>query len=96
MAAAPAGLSGPEATALAAITLGYVRAITALRERIVVLEERIAEQLAENPDGAIFTSLPRSGTVRAATLLAPRCRRRRLGPGTDRASPATSPSSPGR
>lgn len=70
IAAAPAGLSGPETTALAAITLGYVRAITALREQIVVLEKRIAEQLAEHPDGAIFTSLPRSGTVRAATLLA--------------------------
>ena len=34
------------------------------------LETRIAEQLAAHPDGAIFTSLPRSGSVRAATLLA--------------------------
>ena len=30
----------------------------------------LAVQLAEHPDAAIFTSLPRSGTVRAARLLA--------------------------
>jgi len=70
MTAAPAGASGPEATALAAVTLGYVRAITALRAQITVLEGHIAEQLAGHPDGAIFTSLPRSGSVRAAALLA--------------------------
>jgi len=29
-----------------------------------------ANSLAHHPDGAIFTSLPHSGTVRAATLLA--------------------------
>jgi transposase len=68
--AAPAGVSGPESAALAAITLGYVRTITALREQITALEEGIAEQLAAHRDGAIFTSLPRSGTVRAAALLA--------------------------
>ncbi len=68
--AAPAGDRGEGATALAAVTLGYVRAITALREQITLLEERIAEQLAGHPDGAIFTSLPRSGSVRAASLLA--------------------------
>ena len=68
--AAPAGVSGEGAGTLAAVTLGYVRAITALREQIAELETRIAEQLADHPDGAIFTSLPRSGSVRAATLLA--------------------------
>jgi transposase len=41
-----------------------------LREQITLLEERIVEQLAVHPDGAIFSSLPRSGSVRAATLLA--------------------------
>jgi transposase len=70
MAAAPDGVSGPEAAALAAVTLGYVRAITVLREQIAVLERRIAEQLAGHRDGDIFTSLPRSGSVRAAALLA--------------------------
>jgi transposase len=68
--AAPAGVTGPEADPLAAVTLGYVRAIAAVREQIGVLETRIAEQLALHPDGTIFTSLPRSGTVRAAALLA--------------------------
>ena len=68
--AAPAGVSGDEASALATITLGYVGAIAAVREQIKHLEAAIAEQLTAHPDGAIFTSLPRSGTVRAATLLA--------------------------
>ena len=66
---AKAGVTGPEADPLAAVTLGYVRAIAAVREQIGVLETRIAEQLALHPDGTIFTSLPRSGTVRAAALL---------------------------
>ena len=70
MTAAAAGASGEGVDALAAVTLGYVRAITALREQTSLLEERIAEQLGGHPDGAIFTSLPRSGSVRAATLLA--------------------------
>jgi transposase len=35
-----------------------------------VLSDQISEQLAVHPDAAIFTSLPRSGTVRAARLLA--------------------------
>ena len=70
MTAAPAGVSGEGADALAAVTLGYVRAITALREQITILEQRIAEQLTSHRDGAIFTSLPRSGSVRAAALLA--------------------------
>ena len=68
--AAPVGATGEGAGTLGAVTLGYVRAITALREQITDLESRITEQLACHPDGAIFTSLPRSGSVRAATLLA--------------------------
>jgi transposase len=68
--AAPAGISGPGAGPLAAVTLGYVRAIAAVREQATLLEARIGEQLASHPDGHIFTSLPRSGTVRAAALLA--------------------------
>jgi transposase len=41
-----------------------------LREQIRVLDDTIAAQLEQHPDAKIFTSLPRSGTVRAARLLA--------------------------
>jgi transposase len=68
--AAPAGLTGPEAAARAAVTLAFVRALLAVREQVAALEGRIAEQLEIHPDGAIFRSLPRAGQVRAATLLA--------------------------
>jgi transposase len=40
------------------------------RTQIKALEEQIAAQLAAHPDGHIFTSLPRAGTIRAARLLA--------------------------
>ena len=43
--------------------------LTQPRAQIKALEQ-IADQLAAHPDAAIFTSLPRSGTVRAARLLA--------------------------
>ncbi|HMM93393.1 IS110 family transposase [Phycicoccus sp.] len=45
-------------------------ALSELRQQITALEDQIADQLAAHPDAAIFTSLPRSGTVRAARLLA--------------------------
>ena len=71
--AAPDGVSGPGTAALTAVTLGYVRAIAAVREQIAVLETRIAEQLAAHRDGAIFTSLPRGGgPLDAAVGPAPR------------------------
>jgi transposase len=67
---APRGTTGPQAAARAQITLAMVAALTALRGQIKALDDQIAQQLAEHPDAAIFTSLPRSGTVRAARLLA--------------------------
>lgn len=67
---APAGLVGEEGRARAAVTSAYVAVLVILRAQIAELGARIAEQLALHPDGQIFTSLPRSGTVRAATLLA--------------------------
>ena len=67
---APRGTSGAQAGPRAAITLTLVAALTALREQINTLDDQIAQQLATHPDAAIFTSLPRSGTVRAARLLA--------------------------
>jgi transposase len=67
---APAGVVGPEAETRAAVTMAFVRAILAVRGQINELEDRIREQLQHHPDGKIFTSLPRAGQVRAATLLA--------------------------
>ena len=67
---APAGVTGPEAGTRAAVGLAYVRALLAVREQVTGLERRIAEQLELHPDGAIFTSFPRAGRVRAATMLA--------------------------
>ena len=68
--AAPRGTTGPEAAARAAITLALVTTLKALRGQIAALEEQFVAQLAAHPDGHIFTSLPRAGTVRAARLLA--------------------------
>jgi transposase len=67
---APRGTTGHEAAARAEITLALVAALTGLRTQIKALEEQIADQLAHHPDAAIFTSLPKAGTVRAARLLA--------------------------
>jgi len=67
---APPGTRGAEAHGRAQITMALVAALTAIRDQIKALEQQIADQLAAHPDAAIFTSLPRSGTVRAARLLA--------------------------
>jgi len=67
---APAGVTGPEAEARSAVTFAFVRMLLAVRAQIGELEARIREQLELHPDGAIFTSLPRAGQVRAAALLA--------------------------
>ncbi|MEJ7741440.1 MAG: IS110 family transposase [Nocardioidaceae bacterium] len=67
---APRGTTGAQAAARAEITLALVAALTGLRVQIKALEKQIADQLAAHPDAAIFTSLPKSGTVRAARLLA--------------------------
>lgn len=69
--AAPAGHpDGPAADASEVITLELVALLAGLRKRITTLEAAIAAALAAHPDAAVFTSLPRSGSVRAATLLA--------------------------
>ena len=68
---APRGTTGPQAAPRAAITLTpLVAALSALREQIKALDDQIGDQLGAHPDAEIFTSLPRSGTVRAARLLA--------------------------
>lgn len=70
LADAPAGLLGEEGRARGAVTEALVKVLMGVRAQIDALQARIAEQLALHPDGPIFTSLPRSGTVRAAALLA--------------------------
>ena len=71
MRAAPAGLrAGPESTARAAAVGAYVRVIRALNRSIKDIEATIAARMGEHPDAEIFTSLPRSGQVNAAQMLA--------------------------
>jgi len=67
--AAP-GLDGAEGEARGAITTALVDTVEMLNTRITGIEARIAEVFANHPDRMIFASLPRSGTVRAANLLA--------------------------
>lgn len=68
--AAQGRTSGAAAETSELIVLSLVDLLTALRAQQTALEARIKEALLAHPDGAIFQSLPRAGTVRAATLLA--------------------------
>jgi transposase len=67
--AAPRGPINDDGHALAHITLAYVATLRTIRAQISALEQQISQQLAAHPDNNTFTSLPRSGTVRAARLL---------------------------
>ena len=69
--AAPAG-TGREAltAALRDAVLAAVGVLTALNAAVKSLDRSVAAHLGEHPDGAIFTSLPRSGQVNAAQVLA--------------------------
>ena len=68
--AAPAGKTGPHAALHAGTTGALVALLRALNTQIAALATSISAQLDAHPDKEIFTSLPRSGTVRAARLLA--------------------------
>jgi len=68
--AAPRGALGDEGTANAPITRALVGVLTSLLEQIKTLAAQIDTQLTAHADAHIFTSLPRSGRVRAARLLA--------------------------
>ena len=70
LAAAPRGATGDDGAAQAHVTAALLAVLTTLVEQIKTLSEQIGEQLALHADAHIFTSLPRSGTVRAARLLA--------------------------
>ncbi|WP_226358263.1 IS110 family transposase [Pseudonocardia sp. ICBG601] len=67
---APRGHTGDNTTASAAVTTAYTAVLRTLTKQIAELAARISEQLDTHPDAEIFTSLPRSGRVRAARLLA--------------------------
>ena len=68
--AAPRGAAGDDGTAQAHVTHALHAVLTILAEQIKALSEQVGEQLAAHADRHVFTSLPRSGTVRAARLLA--------------------------
>ena len=66
----PRGTTGTQGAAHGGITRALVATLSTLGEQIGLLAIQIGEHLADHADGHIFTSLPRSGTVRAARLLA--------------------------
>ena len=69
--AAPAGLVGTvEVDARRDQLAAYVRVLRALNQAIKDLDRSIVAHLGEHPDAAVFTSLPRSGRINAAQMLA--------------------------
>lgn len=67
---APPGSTGPAGDIAATVTAAFVAVLRTITAQIEALAAQIAEQLQLHPDAPIFTSLPRSGCVRAARLLA--------------------------
>lgn len=68
--AAPRGTTGTDDRAHAAVTTAFLAVLRTLNTQIDALEDSIAAQLDIHPDARTVTSLPRSGTLRAARLLA--------------------------
>lgn len=68
--AAPRGTTEPDAEVHATTTLAFVVILRALNTQIDNLQDAIGDQLHAHPDAHIVTSLPRSGMLRAARLLA--------------------------
>jgi transposase len=68
--AAPAGVLGVEAEARADAVRAMGRVLRALLCSIKDLDRSVVAHLGEHPDAKIFTSLPRSGQINAAQLLA--------------------------
>lgn len=68
---APAGVgAGPGSEARRDVVLAMVRVLRALVQAIKDLDRSIAAHLDEHPDAEIFRSLPRSGQINAAQMLA--------------------------
>jgi transposase len=69
--AAPAGLTGTvEVEARRDTVLAMVKVLRALAAAIKDLDRSVVAHLGEHPDAEIFTSLPRSGRINAAQVLA--------------------------
>jgi transposase len=69
--AAPAGSTGPALTeALRDAVLAHVTVLTALNTALKDLDRSVGARLAEHPDGQVFASFPRAGTINAAQILA--------------------------
>ena len=68
--AAPRGTTAADAAVHAVTIRAFVALLRTLNTQITMLTDSIADQLAIHPDAHIVTSLPRSGTLRAARLLA--------------------------
>ncbi|MGH3636739.1 MAG: IS110 family transposase [Mycobacterium sp.] len=67
--AAPHAITGTDGETNAHITRSLVAVLAALLDQIKALTAQIDTQLGAHTDAHIFTSLPRSGRVRAARLL---------------------------
>jgi transposase len=67
---APAGVTGPEAEARADVVRASVRTMRGLNTSIKDLNRSVIAHLGEHPDAKVFTSLPRSGQINAAQMLA--------------------------
>lgn len=68
---APAGTTDPVLTvAVADAVLAMVEVVDALNRAIKNLGRSVTARLGEHPDGEVFTSLPRSGQINAAQMLA--------------------------
>lgn len=68
--AAPKGVTGVEAEARADTVRAMVQVMRSLNASIKDLKRSIVAHLGEHPDAEIFTSLPRSGQINAAQMLA--------------------------
>lgn len=67
---APPGATGEHGQTLAVITAAHVSTLNTVIDQIRVLTDQITTAYDAHPDKAIYTRLPRAGTVRAARLLA--------------------------
>ena len=73
--------------------LAVVAVLRALNGAVKDLDRSVAAHLGEHPDGPVFTSLPRSGQINAAQMLAEwgDCRQAYAGPGSVAALAGVSP-----